>query len=102
LQNAFSQAAYGNKEARSPRFPSTARIYSHRQQQRRIRRRIVGELLITIILCTTYFVIVYCYHLSDSLSSTQIQVFNLLSTSNATLLGINLTACLQSYVKILR
>ena len=56
----------------------------------------------TLLLCLGYFVVLYLYHLDIAIDRKHRQIFNSLVTSVSHFLGINLSASLKSYVKMLR
>ncbi|RVX66497.1 hypothetical protein B0A52_09782 [Exophiala mesophila] len=80
----------------------TAREYNHRRQRRRLLRLTVGEWFNTLVLCSTYFGILYAYTRELTISVQQRRVFNSLTTANSLLLGVNLAASLRSYAKLMR
>lgn len=87
---------------KDPPATSTVREYSHSKQRRRLLRLTIGEWFNTLVLCLTYFGILYAFSKKLTISAPQRRIFNSLSTANSLLLGVNLAASLRSYAKLLR
>jgi hypothetical protein len=57
---------------------------------------------LTILICVVFFVILFEYSHKTTISVRQRRVFNALVTANSIALGVNLTASLRSYAKMIR
>ncbi|EXJ77642.1 hypothetical protein A1O3_09870 [Capronia epimyces CBS 606.96] len=72
------------------------------RQRNRLWRLTIGEWFNTLVLCVSYFGIIYAYSRKPTISVPQRRVFNALTTGNSLLLGVNLAASLRSYAKLVR
>ncbi len=99
IYDAFTPAQH---QLLDPTQQSTIRRYDKRHQRHRLWQVTIGEFFLTLILCITYFVILYKYSHKTTMSNIERRTFNALVTTNALLLGVNLSASLRSYAKMLR
>lgn len=87
------------KDASSRKTP---REYRYNKQRKRLLRLTIGEWFNSLVLCITYFGILWAYSRMAYIDKSQRRVFNSLTTGNSLLLGVNLAASLRSYAKLLR
>ncbi|KAL2430693.1 hypothetical protein ABEF95_012835 [Exophiala dermatitidis] len=80
----------------------TTTEYRHSKQRNRLLRLTIGEWVNTLILCASYFGILYAYSRKLTIDVPQRKIFNALTTGNTLLLGVNLAASLRSYAKLVR
>ncbi|ETN38124.1 uncharacterized protein HMPREF1541_07748 [Cyphellophora europaea CBS 101466] len=80
----------------------TVRRYSKHDQRRRLWRLSIGEFMLTVTFCVTYFAILYSYSNKDTISVPERRIFNALTTANSLALGVNLAGSLRSYAKMMR
>ena len=87
---------------KNPSASGTTREYRHHKQRKRLLRLTIGEWVNSLLLCLTYFGILWAYSKMDFIDKRQRRIFNSLTTGNSLLLGVNLAASLRSYAKLLR
>lgn len=80
----------------------TSREYRYNKQRKRLLRLTIGEWFNSLLLCITYFGILWAYSKMDYIDKSQRRIFNSLTTGNSLLLGVNLAASLRSYAKLMR
>lgn len=80
----------------------TARRFNYGRQARRLCLLVSGEALLSCVFCAIYIVILKVYEHKGSLNADGRHVFNTLITGISLFIGINLTASLRSYAKLLR
>ncbi|KAK5051425.1 hypothetical protein LTR84_003077 [Exophiala bonariae] len=80
----------------------TSREYRYNKQRKRLLRLTIGEWFNSLLLCITYFGILWAYSKMELIDKPQRRIFNSLTTGNSLLLGVNLAASLRSYAKLLR
>jgi hypothetical protein len=105
----FTQRLYGSVDPslhslieKNASTHTTSREYRHKKQRRRLLRLTIGEWFNSLILCITYFGILWAYSKMEVIDKPQRRIFNSLTTGNSLLLGVNLAASLRSYAKLLR
>lgn len=80
----------------------TARRFNYVRQARRLCLLVIGEAFLTCVFCAVYIVILNVYEKKGNLNADGRHVFNTLITGISLFIGINLTASLRSYAKLLR
>lgn len=102
LSKAFSPSTHDLKDYSDVPPQGRGRPYLHHQQRNRLLGKTIGEFIITLLLCLTYWAVLFGYHFSNGLNKSHRRWFNALVTANALVLGVNLSNSLRSYAKMLR
>lgn len=97
IRPSLHEFSENNKSSRD-----TMTEFRRSRQRNRLLRLTIGEWVNTLVLCVTYFGILFVFSRKVTISVPERRVFNALITGNSLLLGVNLAASLRSYAKLVR